>query len=477
MPCAAALALACLASLLPAAHALRWHGPWAGLAWLAPLACLLATRRPFARLAVQAALARGSLDLAHAGAQLVGARLAMGHSVARLAAIMAVAACLPLGAALALHLTRFSGKPTMRSDHGFQESDRRLPASAAGEKDPSAPLARPARPPAPARETGVAQGGLTGFLALVLVMAALSAALLKGPAGLVLADRFAAGAGWLQAVVLALYAGFVAEELADPVRSSRVRRAVWTGFSVVFFLQLCLGLAGFTRFLLNASPHPPVPALITAGPLYRGEGFFMPALFTVSVLLVGPAWCSHLCYVGAWDSACAGKHPPRPAPAWMSRVRAGLALAVLATAWGLGQAGVGPAWAATLAVGFGLAGVGVMLRVSRRSGYMAHCAGFCPMGLLAGILGRLSPWRLRVGPDCTACGACARACRYDALRPEHLAAGRPGLSCSLCLDCLPRCPRASLTLTAFGRDLALARPAFAVLAGSLHAVFLGLARM
>lgn len=441
MPFILKAAAVCLASLLPAAHALRWHGPWPALAWLAPLACLAVTRRPFARRALQATLVLGSLDLAHAGAVLAGQRLAMGSPVVRLTLVMALAVCLPLGAAPLLNRPRLPEGPK----------------NAGGRAAPALELA--------------------GFFACALVFAALSLVLLKGPAGLLVADRFASGAGWPQAALLALYAGFVAEGLADPARSSRVRRAVWTGFSVAFFLQLGLGLAGFPKFLLNAAPHLPVPALIAAGPLYRGEGLFMPGLFALSALLVGPAWCGCLCYVGAWDSACAGTGTPKPAPAWMSRVRAGLALCVLATAWGLGRTGVGPAWAATLAAVFGLAGVGVMLLVSRRTGYMAHCAGFCPMGLASGLLGRLSPWRLRVGPNCTACGACAKACRYDALRPERLAARRPGLSCSLCLDCLPRCSRGALTLTAFGRDRAWTRTAFAVTTASLHAVFLGLARM
>jgi len=43
--------------------------------------------------------------------------------------------------------------------------------------------------------------------------------------------------------------------------------------------------------------------------------------------------------------------------------------------------------AAWLAAGFGLAGVGLMVLASRRLGVMTHCAGWCPMGLVAGILG------------------------------------------------------------------------------------------
>ena len=55
--------------------------------------------------------------------------------------------------------------------------------------------------------------------------------------------------------------------------------------------------------------HLPVPALILAGPLYRGEGFFMLFLFLSTVLIVGPAWCSWLCYVGAWDNVSSCSWP------------------------------------------------------------------------------------------------------------------------------------------------------------------------
>ena len=40
--------------------------------------------------------------------------------------------------------------------------------------------------------------------------------------------------------------------------------------------------------------HLPVPALIVAGPVYRGSVGFMLILFLCTILLVGPAWCSHL---------------------------------------------------------------------------------------------------------------------------------------------------------------------------------------
>ena len=232
--------------------------------------------------------------------------------------------------------------------------------------------------------------------------------------------------------------------------------------------------------------HLPVPALIVAGPLYRGEGLFMPLLFAASALVLGPAWCSWLCYVGAWDGACAAQARATASerPAASARVRrwtvwgrgATLVLAVIA-ALGLRATGVPGYEAVCWAALFGLAGVGIMLILSRRAGVMVHCAAFCPMGLAANVLGRLNPLRLRLGPDCTGCGACASRCRYAALLPGDIARRRPGLCCTLCGDCLGACAHGCLGYHVPGLSRAAARTVFLVLAVSLHAVFLGVARI
>ena len=86
----------------------------------------------------------------------------------------------------------------------------------------------------------------------------------------------------------------------------------------MFFAQFVFGVAGVERLLMTGQLHVPVPAVVVAGPLYRGEGLFMPILFAATLLLVGPAWCSYLCYVGSWDglAATARRHagPSRRAP-------------------------------------------------------------------------------------------------------------------------------------------------------------------
>ncbi len=295
---------------------------------------------------------------------------------------------------------------------------------------------------------------------------------------MLLAERFLHGAGWVEIVALAIYAGWLYGRIAPRRHAGAWRRRLWGFFSMVFFLQLGLGLAGLDRFLMTGRLHLPVPAMIVAGPLYRGGGLFMPVLFLASVLLVGPAWCSFLCYIGAWDSALANrKRKPVLLPRWRRSVRFAILAGVVATALGLRAASVGPATAAWFGAAFGLAGVALMVTWSRKTGTMTHCVTWCPMSIVAAAAGRLSPFRIRIRDTCTLCLGCTTSCRYDALSASDIRKRRPGFSCTLCGDCLPACRERALVYTFPGLSSDRARTLFLVLAVSLHATFLGLARL
>lgn len=295
---------------------------------------------------------------------------------------------------------------------------------------------------------------------------------------MLLAERFFPGTGWLELAVLAAYAGFVMQRMLEPRRSARWRQRIWTLFTVVFFVQLALGLMGYESFLMTGKLHLPVPALIVGGPVYRGGGLFMLILLASTLVLVGPAWCSHLCYIGAWDDIAARRRKaPSPLPRWRWVVRPLLLVLVIATAALLRVTGA-PSWLAfALALGLGLAGVAVMVLLSRRAGAMVHCVAYCPIGFVTNVLGRISPFRLRIAESCTACGVCRRACRFDALRDEDIERRRPGAACTLCGDCLSTCHAGSLQLRFPGLGPTHSRALFLVLVVSLHAATLGLARI
>lgn len=155
-------------------------------------------------------------------------------------------------------------------------------------------------------------------------------------------------------------------------------------------------------------------------------------------------------------------------------------LLTVCAALGLRAAGAPPGAALWPAAAFGLAGVGVMLLISRRMGSMAHCAAFCPMGLAATLLGRCTPWRMRLGEGCTGCGRCVPACRYGALDAARVAApggGGPGLSCTLCGDCVAACPHGAMGIRLGRAGPALSRRAFLLAIVPLHATFLAVARV
>lgn len=297
------------------------------------------------------------------------------------------------------------------------------------------------------------------------------------PVGILL-ERFVPGGGWMEGFWLAVYAAWLADKVSAPRESLKWRPRVWSLFSAVFFLELLVGLLGADRFLMTGKLHLPVPTLIVADPVYRSGHLFMLILFGATVLIAGPAWCSWLCYIGAWDdrasrfAAKAGE-----LPGWRKYLRwATLALALGAALVMrlLGAPGMTAMW---LAAAFGLIGVGVMVFWSRRSGVMAHCTAYCPIGVLSTRLGRINPFRVRINEGCNECGACARACRYDALHEDDIRRRSPGESCTLCGDCVGKCRGLNIDYRFPGLAPETARKAFMVIVAALHAVFLGVARI
>ncbi len=295
---------------------------------------------------------------------------------------------------------------------------------------------------------------------------------------MLLLERFFPGWGWIEIAVLSVYAAWLTPKMLDPERAPIWRPRFWRLFSLGFFVQLALGLWGDSRFLMTGTLHLPVPALIIAGPVFRLQLSFMPILFFATALLLGPAWCSHLCYIGAWDDlASRATTRPTPLPRWRHPVRVAILVAVVATALAFRITGISARAATFAAALFGAAGVAVMAFWSRRSGQMVHCVTFCPIGLIAGLTGRLNPFRLKIEAACTDCLACRRTCRYDALTREDIARRRPGISCTLCGDCLSGCPNGMIWVRFPGLTARAARTLFVVLTVALHTAFLGLARI
>lgn len=314
--------------------------------------------------------------------------------------------------------------------------------------------------------------------AFLLTFGLLSIVQLKVARPMLLPERFVYGGGWFAAVVLAIYAAFIVQKMSDIKQAPIWRKRIWLLFSAVFFGQFINGVLGIDRFLMSGQLHVPVPVVIVAGPIFRGEGFFMPILLAVTLILVGPAWCSHLCYFGGFDLlAATTRKRPAPHRQWYWIVRVGLLSATIATALSLQAFGVSGFNASMIAVVFGLVSLALMIIVSRKRGTMFHCASICPVGLITVIAGKISPFRMKFTPTCDGCGVCGLSCRMGALEKHHIQNRTVGLNCTLCGDCLSKCKSSGLTYH-FGRwDSPTVRTVFLVLVVSLHAVFMGVARL
>ena len=425
-----------LAVLALGAHFLRAGNLAATAAVCATIPVFLIPRRWAARVA-QTMLLVGSMFWVNVLVGLVGQRQLLGLGWSRLAIILGVVAALTAASALL-----FEGR---RARQYYRKLDVPVGSS---------------------------------YAAFWIAAILLAMVQLKVSPPMLLAERFVTDGGWVTILVLSAYAAWVAEMLLDPKLQARTRSRLWGFFSIVFFFQLALGLVGIDALLMTGELHLPVPAMIVGGPLYRGAGFFMPILFGVTVLIVGPAWCSHLCYIGAWDNKLARKRrPSKRSGRWKPWLRVATLAIVVCAALLLRGFGVPSPVAAVCGLTFGLVGVSLMLFWSRRTGTMAHCSWFCPMGLVAATLGRLSPHRIRLSDACVDCGSCTRACRFDALSRQDIKNRKPGFSCTLCGDCLGSCKPSAIEYRLLGLSPPIARAVFITLVASLHAVFLGVARI
>lgn len=425
--------------LLLAAHFYRaGHLGLCLVAVMAPL--LLAIRRQWVLHVLMLLLLAGGLVWLHTLLELVRARQSFGVPWLRLAIILGAVSSLTVLVAWSLRGREISS----RFRHGFSS-----------------------------------EASIASAASFALTLLTLGVVQVKVALPMLLLERVFVGGGWVEALLLATYAAWITEKLHDARRSGRWRRRIWGLFSVVFFAQVALGLLGLELFLMKPpSLHLPIPALIAAGPLYRGEGYFMLLLFLATVVLVGPAWCSHICYIGSLDQLGADlRRKPQILPRWRHGARVTIMVVVMAAAIGLRLAGASTLVAGALALAFGLVGVGVMAFWSRRLGTMAHCTIYCPVGLLANWLGKLSPFRLRIGDGCDGCMRCRLSCRYGALDKEQIDRRRVGISCSLCGDCLASCPGGHLGYRFLGLRPAHARGLFLTLVVALHATTLALARI
>jgi polyferredoxin len=138
-----------------------------------------------------------------------------------------------------------------------------------------------------------------------------------------------------------------------------------------------------------------------------------------------------------------------------------------------------PPFATTLlAIGFGILGLSLILLISRKEGRMVHCTTYCPIGTIVNLGRYVNPFRLTIDQNsCTECMACTTKCKYNALNRADILDGKPGLTCTLCGDCLSSCHAGSLQYRFPGLSNQGARTLYLLISISLHAATMALARI
>ncbi len=313
------------------------------------------------------------------------------------------------------------------------------------------------------------------FLFTTFVLSMVQIKLTENP--LLLAERFLPRAGWAELLFFALYGAFVAYKMQDPLNVPKYRKITWTIFTVVFFGQLILGLSGFESFLMTGKLHLPIPMMIIAGPLHRAQLSVMTILFLSTVILTGPAWCSHLCYFGAMDNLAAGGKTKSARLKNRKAIKSTILVLVIAFALIFRWLNVPVLYTTILAATFGVVGILIIIFVSRRKKKMVHCSLYCPIGTVVSILKPVNPFRMYIDSSCDVCLKCTSLCKYDALSVSDIKNKKPGFGCTYCGDCLSACPQTAIKYKFFNLKPETARNLYLFLTISIHAAFLALAKL
>ncbi len=294
---------------------------------------------------------------------------------------------------------------------------------------------------------------------------------------LLILERFLTGGGWIEIVFISFYGGIVAWFMYDASKSAKWRQTTWIIFSIIFFSQLILGLFASEKFLMTGKLHLPIPMMMISGPIYRGQFSMMAILFLSTILLSGPAWCSHFCYFGALDGWSAGHSKKRKTLGKIWHLKLPMLVIIVATAILLRAFKVAAFPSTLIAIAFGLIGLFIMFFYSAHRGKMAHCLVWCPIGTLVSGLKFVSPFRLKIADSCTSCMKCTSYCKYDALKKEDILQRKPGLTCTLCGDCVTSCHAGSLQYKFLKLSPAASRNLYLGITITLHAMTMVLAKI
>ena len=282
------------------------------------------------------------------------------------------------------------------------------------------------------------------ILVFIMTFILLAFVQIKVERPMILAERFLRGSGWVEIFLISCYGAFIIDKMNDPKNVPKWRKIAWTTFSLVFFTQLIIGISGFDKFLMSGKLHLPVPMMILAGPIYRGQFSVMTVLFLSTVILTGPAWCSQLCYFGAFDNLSSGGRTSKEILRNKGVIKSTVLVLVIAMAIILRWLNAGMLVSTLIAIAFGVGGISIMIFYSLKRKKMVHCVMYCPIGTVVNVFKPINPFRMYIDQTCTLCMNCTRFCKYDALNPKDIKNAKPSITCTLCGDCLSGCQHNSI---------------------------------
>lgn len=294
---------------------------------------------------------------------------------------------------------------------------------------------------------------------------------------MLLFERLFRGGGWLEIFVIVAYGALVVYKMQFPENVAVWRIRSWTVFTIFFFSQLLLGLLVSDTFLLTGKLHLPIPMMMIAGPLYREQLSIMTLLFLSTIILSGPAWCSHLCYFGALDGvASRGKKKVGALP-HKTAIKSTLLAGIIGVTLLLKFLGTSNLIATLIAIAFAVTGFLIMLFLSRTKKQMVHCIYYCPIGTVVNYTKWMNPFRMYIDSNCTSCMKCTSVCKYNALLVDDIKNRKPGITCTLCGDCVQSCHAQSIKYKLFSFSPQMSRNVYLVITITLHAVFMAMGRI
>lgn len=318
----------------------------------------------------------------------------------------------------------------------------------------------------------------TAAIVFTVVAVVLSLVHYKTNSNMLLLSRFFPVHGaWISVLGFSSYAAFICYQMLDSAKTARYRNSTWNVFALYFFSQFVLGAFFDARFLMSGKLHIPIPMVILGGSIYRLEFGFMPILFLSTVLLSGPAWCSQLCYFGAFDNALSGHSKiTKTSIKKLPFKTIGISIVVL-SALLFRILNIPLLWVLLFSISFGVAGLLIILIVSPRKKKMMHCTLYCPIGTIVNLTSKIHPFQMYIDANCNSCLKCTSYCKYDALDIKTIRDKKPGFTCTLCGDCIQSCHSNSIKYKFFALSPSLSRTMYIAFSISLHAIFMAFARL